>query len=53
MRMRSAGLDIKRLLPAFATVRPNGETLHMADRATRFTPSQSRNLGALSVGKGI
>lgn len=38
-RMRVSGFGIKSLLPTFVTVRPNGETLHMAYRATRSTPS--------------
>ncbi len=39
LRMRVSGVGIKSLLPTFVTVWPNGETLHMANRATRFTPS--------------
>lgn len=48
------GLDFKRLLPIFAVaIGPNGETQHMAQRATRFKPSQARNLGALAGGEGV
>lgn len=45
-------MEFKCCCPVAVSVELNGETLHTAHRATRFTPPQIRDLGALAVGKG-